>query len=239
MADGPFANDVICATLSNTKTISKAENMPESPFLRIPGELRNEIYRYALLEDDTIKINKHTKPAQPGVLQTNRQLRKEAGDIYYHENTFLFGISHFEASIYVSPIYSLADPDQTRHRSLQKVTLIHPPQIKWCQSSPRRRWCKTTAHVSRSQNWANLLVWLEAYWNHDCGGIVWSEEGKANADAKAATHLFATVKKMMLRKSLAWEDAREFLEDAHAALAEIKPRWAWRSGSADLNARLA
>jgi len=45
MADGPFANDVICATLSNTKTISKAENMPESPFLRIPGELRNEIYR--------------------------------------------------------------------------------------------------------------------------------------------------------------------------------------------------
>jgi len=45
------------------------------------------------------------------MLQTNRQLRKEAGDIYYHENTFLFGISHFEASIYVSPIYSLADPD--------------------------------------------------------------------------------------------------------------------------------
>ncbi len=36
------------------------------------------------------------------MLQTNRQLRKEAGDIYYHENTFLFGISHFEASIYVS-----------------------------------------------------------------------------------------------------------------------------------------
>ncbi|KAK0255325.1 hypothetical protein B0A54_03193 [Friedmanniomyces endolithicus] len=212
MVDDPLANDVESATAQSTGITAAAAStcMPESPFLRIPGELRNEIYRYALLEDDTIKINKHTKPAQPGMLQTNRQLRKEAGDIYYHENTFLFGISHFEASIYIT----------------------------WCQSSPRRRWCKTTAHVSRSQNWANLLVWLEAYWNHDCGGIVWSEEGKANADAKAATHLFAMVKKMMQRKSLTWEDAREFLEDAHAALAEIKPRWAWRSGSADLNARL-
>ncbi|KAK3067806.1 hypothetical protein LTR53_015099 [Teratosphaeriaceae sp. CCFEE 6253] len=123
---------------------------------------------------------------------------------------FLFGISHFDATVYVD----------------------------WCRTSSRRRYCKTTAHVSRSQNWANLLSWLNAYWNQECGGIVWSEEGKANADAKAATHLFAMVLKMRARKFLSWDDAKDFLEDAHAALAEIKPRWAWRSGSADLVASL-
>ncbi|TKA70392.1 hypothetical protein B0A55_05615 [Friedmanniomyces simplex] len=213
MADH-FPTDEVKHTTSDSDSAepeaiqATAESEPESPFLRIPGELRNEIYRYALLEDDTIKINKHAKPAQPGMLQTNRQCRKEAGDIYYHENTFLFGISHFEASIYVHYFLIL-------------------------------------------MNWANLLIWLEAYWNHECGGIVGNTgssssgsegggggHGKANADAKAATHLFAMVKKIMQRKALGWEDAREFLEEAHAALAEIKPRWAWRSGAADMTASL-
>lgn len=181
--------------------------LPTSPLLRLPGELRNEIYRYALVEADNehIRISKHIKPAQPGILQVNRQCRKESADIFYAENTFAFGISHFDAAIYIS----------------------------WCKSSSRRRWCQTTASVSRSQNWANLLVWLEAYWNQECGGIV-GNSSKANADAKAATHLFSMVKKMRDGKMLPWEDAREVLEDAHAALAEIKPRWAWRSGQADM-----
>ncbi|KAK4575303.1 hypothetical protein LTR86_001156 [Recurvomyces mirabilis] len=183
-----------------------------SPLFRLlPGELRNQIYRYALLEPEHIKITKHSRVLQPGILQTSKSCRKEAGDIYYQENVFAFGISHFDAALYIG----------------------------WCKSSPQRRWCKTNAFVSRSQNWANLLIWLEAYWNKECGGIVGSEEGKFNADAKAATHLFSMTKKMREHGLLTWEDAQGLLEDAHNALAEIKPRWAWRSGSADMVANLA
>ncbi|KAK5116699.1 hypothetical protein LTR62_007373 [Meristemomyces frigidus] len=182
-----------------------------SPFFRIlPGELRNLIYRHTLLDPDPIKITKNAKLPQPGILQTSKQCRKEAGDIYYQENTFAFGISHFDAGIYIS----------------------------WCKTSPQRRWCRTNAFVSRSQNWANLLIWLKAYWDKECGGIVGSEEGKFNADAKAATHLFSMTKKMREHGLLTWEDAEGFLEEAHKALAGIRPRWSWRSGSADMVANL-
>ncbi|EMC96951.1 hypothetical protein BAUCODRAFT_48719, partial [Baudoinia panamericana UAMH 10762] len=56
--------------------------------LNLPGELRNYIYRLALVEDDHIKISKNSKPLQPGILQVSRQCRKEASDIYYQENIF-------------------------------------------------------------------------------------------------------------------------------------------------------
>jgi hypothetical protein len=189
---------------------SELTTQPDCLLFRLPGELRNAIYRFALVELEALKITKHAKTPQPGILQTCRQCRTEALAIYYQENVFAFGISHFDATVY----------------------------IDWCQTSPHRRWCKTNAYVSRSQNWANLLNWLHAYWRKECGGIVGNEEGKFNADAKAATHLFAMVKKMRDGGLLGWEDARELLEDAHAALAEIKPRWSWRSGSADMVATL-
>lgn len=88
---------------------------PDSPFfIKFPGELRNRIYRLALLDDDDIAIhvalnNDHqeTQEAVTGVtspvssrtsiyylnlghplLQVCKQIRHEASDIYYMENTF-------------------------------------------------------------------------------------------------------------------------------------------------------
>ncbi|KAK5127465.1 hypothetical protein LTR85_006804 [Meristemomyces frigidus] len=70
-----------------------------SAFLRLPGELRVCIYRYALLKTDNIKIGKHEKPAQPGILQVNTQCRNESADIYYEENAFAFHVTHFDAAL--------------------------------------------------------------------------------------------------------------------------------------------
>ncbi len=54
MADKPFANDMESTIIETTQTIARAEIMPESPFLRIPGELRNEIYRSVVQPSDLI-----------------------------------------------------------------------------------------------------------------------------------------------------------------------------------------
>lgn len=48
--------------------------------LGLPGELRNEIYRLALIEDNFVYLNDHS--LQPGLLMTNRQIRKEAMPIF-------------------------------------------------------------------------------------------------------------------------------------------------------------
>lgn len=56
------------------------------PFLKLPRELRDEIYEYALtLPDDPqeLLITKHTI-AQPALLRTCRQIRLEASPYYYY-----------------------------------------------------------------------------------------------------------------------------------------------------------
>ena len=52
---------------------------------KLPAEIRNDIYRYVLLEEDRIRLHRINAPA---LLTTCRQLLKEAGSIYFGENRF-------------------------------------------------------------------------------------------------------------------------------------------------------
>ncbi|KAK3706704.1 hypothetical protein LTR37_012548, partial [Vermiconidia calcicola] len=52
-----------------------------SPLLELPGELRNRIYGYVLV-DDIIKLDS-TGHTEPELLHTCKQVRKEAIRIYY------------------------------------------------------------------------------------------------------------------------------------------------------------
>ena len=71
------------------------------PFLNLPGEIRNEIYRYSLTQEPAIKIKaneagkvsrdsrtKGQKPLNSSLLLVNRQISNEAGHILYTENNF-------------------------------------------------------------------------------------------------------------------------------------------------------
>ncbi|KAK4955216.1 hypothetical protein LTR10_007411 [Elasticomyces elasticus] len=61
-----------------------------SALLNLPPELRNRIWEEALVSkkgSTSIAINKHTW-AQPLLLRTCKQIRKEAGPMYYSLNTF-------------------------------------------------------------------------------------------------------------------------------------------------------
>jgi hypothetical protein len=60
-------------------------------FLHLPGEVRNSIYRYALVFPKPIN-GIETKIPAIGILATSKLVHKEASSILYGENTFTFGM---------------------------------------------------------------------------------------------------------------------------------------------------
>lgn len=65
--------------------------------LGLPAELRNEIYRYALVEGEiTIGL---AGLVQPGILRTCQQMRCEASGIYYQENNFTITIINLRSLV--------------------------------------------------------------------------------------------------------------------------------------------
>ena len=72
-----------------------------SPFLDLPPELRNAIYREVLISDESIEANLTFRGANPGLgmrlglLQICRQIRDEAHDIFWSENKFRFTVPNY------------------------------------------------------------------------------------------------------------------------------------------------
>ncbi|KAK1502353.1 hypothetical protein CTAM01_05166 [Colletotrichum tamarilloi] len=88
--------------LSRTATPeSELEPQPKSrtcPFLRIPLEIREDIYKYILVADEPIRVHQGWSAVYPRnrvgirteLIRTCRQVRKEALNTLYGENTFLY-----------------------------------------------------------------------------------------------------------------------------------------------------
>ncbi|KAF1993969.1 hypothetical protein P154DRAFT_527389 [Amniculicola lignicola CBS 123094] len=70
------------------------------PFLRLPRELRDQIYTYCLCPATPVEPTRKTplipatdnpfKPPTPGLLRVNRQMYHEAGEVLYSRNMFRF-----------------------------------------------------------------------------------------------------------------------------------------------------
>ena len=72
-------------------------------FKKLPGELRNRIYRYLLVYDGYVELWKRDKtghhklrPFQPALARTCKQIRKEVLQIFYAGNTFVMLGHHCE-----------------------------------------------------------------------------------------------------------------------------------------------
>ena len=64
------------------------QNAQNSPLLKLPAELRNKVYRSILIADDEININMRDIQAYTRILNVCTQIRTEASEIFYGENTF-------------------------------------------------------------------------------------------------------------------------------------------------------
>jgi hypothetical protein len=78
---------------SQITTLQTSQPKPKEQvgFLDLPGEMRNDIYRYVYLRSEPLN---GIDDKIPGIwlLATSKQIHEEASSIFYGENTFLFGL---------------------------------------------------------------------------------------------------------------------------------------------------
>ena len=77
------------SNMSTLLAIKQTANSKHSPLLsKLPGELRNKIYRYVLLQE-AIEIQLAPIYEKTNLLRTCSQIRKEASAIFFSENIFV------------------------------------------------------------------------------------------------------------------------------------------------------
>ncbi|KAK3663222.1 hypothetical protein LTR22_005880 [Elasticomyces elasticus] len=210
-ADTDSEHDLIAITNFNSEDeddmlfSSGASNdgIASSAIHALPPELRNAIYRYVLLGDARIDIGTaYGRPPQPGLLQADRQIRREATGIYYAENLFSFHIQDCDASVY----------------------------IQWCSSSERRRDSEMAfcAECFRSPlSLHNLLRWVKAWYDHDinCVPGFGDQNTLGQPDpGHALAHLFVLLYRQRLdHNQVSWEQIKAYVEAVHASWAAIDP----------------
>lgn len=82
-------------------TDNKDAHQFDSPLLKLPAELQNHIYSYALLRSHRIKVSKsqwvhHEAP----LLSVCRYIRKETTKMYFASNSFQLVFEDYDSSIY-------------------------------------------------------------------------------------------------------------------------------------------
>lgn len=112
------------------------DNVPQASLLGLPGELRNEIFRLALLESEEIVIKRRRRSIEPGLLRTCAAVRGEARPIFCGENKFRATLRNMR-------------PDQGLAHWL------------WNNDTPG-----LVLHISNEgkPSWSALKRWVNAYW---------------------------------------------------------------------------
>lgn len=141
------------------------------PFLGLPREIRDEIYRYSLCSTNLVntmslymlffKDNPY-KPPTPGLLYTNKQIYHEAIDILYSKNIFRFGAPRvlFDFEQQIGPEncrrvkqISLWTRFPSEDQEIERINLLRPP----CRQSSSSHWIAALAD-SRFNNIVHLGI---------------------------------------------------------------------------------
>lgn len=123
--------------LANAPTLPSASRL-----LSIPPEIRNRIYRHALLSPDHIELTTTLK--QPALLFTSRQVRNEATKMWYFDNQFECLIDNCDARLicrFTSHLIQKFTTEEIgKYMSVDNVIDEDTP------------------------NWANLMLWCRLVW---------------------------------------------------------------------------
>lgn len=96
--------------------------------LNLPGELRNQIFDFAVVEPSAIRVTSKGLD-QPALLKTCRQIRREAGTIYYGSNEFDICLERYNGAAFV-PFARQARRFDTRYQE-QSIRFIFDFNPDW------------------------------------------------------------------------------------------------------------
>lgn len=208
-----------CLLLPPTmQKVSNAHAMPDSsndatasgqssPFLELPGELRNRIYRMATVSRPrAFGIDNHTGLTEPGLLLASHRVRNEAIDIFCCENIFLTLTPDYDASVIMKwePLVDL-------RRKTHDLGLV-------------RAFIASSA-ASCTPNWTNLLKWLRSYHNGDTTARIpplSAAHSKQSTESLVIGGMFTIVSKMMDQP---WVKVETLLKEHRYILIRLDGRW--------------
>lgn len=175
---------------------STTQSDDRSPLLRLPAELRNDIYRFALVASGDIIIKAGlTPPPEPGLLATCRKIRSEALSIYYEENRFSFGIRDVDATMMLR--FKCRVP-----KAIGGIVCVGRP------------------------NWINLKAWLETSFHTGLGMVGRRQSHQPAASPKEAMmEMCFEVMDRLKKEGLSWEKIENVLEDLHTGMTAVDPAW--------------
>ncbi|KAI5367999.1 hypothetical protein Slin15195_G031330 [Septoria linicola] len=132
-------------TQAKPKRFRRPRQRKKCGFLhKLPGEVRNRIYRYALVDTGDLEITS-TGPGEPSLLRVCKRVRNEASSIYYAENNFDLQIQRFNGAD-LQPFIR----QSSRYEHL--LNIDHPKHTN------------ISMLFSGSPNWDNLVAWIKS--NH-------------------------------------------------------------------------
>lgn len=115
---------------SHTGSLFTALNLPVFvPLLRLPPEIHNGIWTYALRSDNgIIKVNEEEDFPEPALLRTCKAIRHEAIGLLYSENEFLATVTSCSPNMPVFMSEKMLSLVQTHNCLIQKKLEVHPPR---------------------------------------------------------------------------------------------------------------
>ena len=130
----PQAGSILDRAFATTEPRLQSKH---TSFLDLPAEIRNRIYNFSLINGEPIRGNAGFLAPENDALQllrTNRQIYREAREIYYAENTFYFhafggGFQPGLTGFLVSLSYMQPEPDvKAISIRAKKISTCHKPR---------------------------------------------------------------------------------------------------------------
>ena len=170
-----------------------------SPFMDLPGELKNRIYSYSLVRPNNIEITAANWPThQPALLKTCKQIRTEALSIFYNENDITANIDDW------CPVVKNACHTLWDRYELKTAKLSH--------------------YFTGKAHWENLVAWLKAFFLGTMRGIsdVVNKSRALERKTVGVMFLMATTAK---NNNMPWADLEQLLLAQRGLLAKGDGRW--------------
>lgn len=172
--------------------------------LKLPGEMRNRIYEYALISPNKIQVTPTGYNINSGLLGTCKEIRAEAHGIFYADNTFGLHVRNYDSA---TVMHWLDHLEHLFHRTL-KVT--------------------STSTIWDEPCWANLMIWLARYHfgkRIACNGLrqaIFKGRRPFKLDVFMIEGMFETVQKLQAQP---WATIMGVLETNRHTLVLIDGRW--------------
>ncbi|KAK5121106.1 hypothetical protein LTR85_005590 [Meristemomyces frigidus] len=173
--------------------------LPASRLLRLPPELRLNIWEFALSEPAPILVI--ARRHQPGLLQTCHQTREESVKVWIESNSFLFDVVDCDAKL-ISAFFK-----HLRALAMAVSVEIHFQLKATCQWSGRK-------------DWANLIEWCKAVRLGGALMVVKSDELDNMGRVMAAAHSISRD-----HRGRSWEECEKALENLRYAMGGPEPKW--------------